>query len=127
MNASSPRPADSAHPASASASAAAPWLQLYATGQPPHLAPQFGHMLAMLDAALAVQPDAPFLRYFDGELSLREVNAAADALAAQLQARGFAPGDRLALYTQNNPGFVIGLLAAWKAGGIGVSVIMIGL
>ena len=122
MNASSPRPADSAHPASASASAAAPWLQLYATGQPPHLAPQFGHMLAMLDAALAAQPDAPFLRYFDGELNLREVNAAADALAAQLQARGFAPGDRLALYTQNNPGFVIGLLAAWKAGGIGVSV-----
>src|SRR5256885_2824981 len=31
-------------------------------------------------------------------------------------------GDRLALYTQNNPAFVIGLVAAWKLGGIAVPV-----
>ena len=113
MNASAPSP---------SAAAAQPWLALYAAGQPHSITPQFSHMLAMLAHALATQPDAPFIRYFDGVLSLREANAAADALAAELQARGFAPGDRLALYTQNNPGFVIGLLAAWKAGGTGVSV-----
>src|SRR5437868_1395555 len=31
-------------------------------------------------------------------------------------------GERLALYVQNNPGFVIGLLGAWKAGGAAVAV-----
>ncbi len=31
-------------------------------------------------------------------------------------------GDRLAIYTQNNPAFVIGLVAAWKAGGIAVLI-----
>ncbi|ARU06694.1 acyl-CoA synthetase [Comamonas serinivorans] len=104
------------------ASATQPWLQQYAPGQPARITPQFSHMIDLLAAALAAAPDRPFIRYFDGQLTLREVDAAADALAAQLQARGFAPGDRLAVYTQNNPAFVIGLLAAWKAGGVAVPV-----
>src|SRR5258705_1212524 len=62
------------------------------------------------------------VRYFDGGLNLRELDQAASALAHALQARGFAAGDRLALYTQNNPAFVIGLVAAWKLGGIAVQI-----
>ena len=73
MNASAPNP---------SAAATQPWLALYADGQPHRITPQFSTMLDMLAHALATLPDAPFIRYFDGQLSLREVNAAADALAA---------------------------------------------
>lgn len=59
----------------------------------------------------------PALVYFDSVLTYSEVDTASDALAAALIDHGFVPGDRLALYLQNDPAFVIGLLAAWKAGG----------
>jgi long-chain acyl-CoA synthetase len=39
-----------------------------------------------------------------------------------LAENGFAPGDRIAVYVQNNPAFVIGLIAAWKAGGAAVAI-----
>ena len=54
---------------------------------------------------------------FDGGLSWAELDRASDALAALLASRGFVPGDRCALYVQNDPAFVIGLVAAWKVGG----------
>ena len=37
-------------------------------------------------------------------------------------AHGFAPGDRLAVYLQNVPQFVIAMVATWKAGGVMVSI-----
>jgi len=73
-------------------------------------------------AALARAPDLELLRYFDGALRLREVEHIANALAHALHARGFAPGDRLAIYTQNNPAFIIAMVAAWKLGGAAVPV-----
>ena len=99
-----------------------PWLGLYAPGQPAELAPQFPDMLTLFEASLAAAADLQILRYFDGGMRLRELDQAADALARALQERGFAAGDRLALYTQNDPAFVIGLVAAWKLGGIAVPV-----
>lgn len=99
-----------------------PWLDLYAPGQPGDMAPQFTDMLSLFEAALAAAPELPILRYFDGGLSLSALDRAAAALAQALQQRGFAAGDRLAIYTQNDPAFVIGLVAAWKLGGIAVPV-----
>jgi len=99
-----------------------PWLHLYAPGQPAHIQPQFSHALDLYGAALARAPDLALLRYFDGALRLREVEHIANALAHALHARGFAPGDRLAIYTQNNPAFVIAMVAAWKLGGAAVPV-----
>jgi hypothetical protein len=43
-------------------------------------------------------------------------------LAAALVAGGFARGDRLGLYLQNVPQFVLAMLAGWKAGGIAVPI-----
>ncbi len=76
----------------------------------------------MFKAAVARAPDAPAIKYFDGVLTIRELDALSDALASALVARGFRQGDRLALYLQNVPQFVIGMLATWKAGGTAVSV-----
>src|SRR3546814_3053162 len=45
-----------------------------------------------------------------------------DALAALLIENGFATGDRLALFLQNTPHFVIGMIATWKVGGVCVPV-----
>ena len=73
-------------------------------------------------AAVRTAPNGSALLYFDGRMSYRELDRASDALAASLLAGGVRPGDRVALYLQNMPGFIIGLLAGWKAGAVPVPV-----
>lgn len=99
-----------------------PWSALYPAGSPADIEVEYSTALEIFDAALASDPDAPFLYYFDATLTFADVNRAADALAVAMVSRGFAAGDRLAVYVQNNPAFVIGLVAAWKAGGIAVAI-----
>jgi non-ribosomal peptide synthetase component F len=53
----------------------------------------------MFQAAAARAPDAIAIKYFDGVLTNRELDALSDSLASALLARGFRPGDRLVLYT----------------------------
>jgi long-chain acyl-CoA synthetase len=67
-------------------------------------------------------PERPVLVYFDTVLTGRDVDRASDALAAALADGGFAASDRIALYLQNMPQYVLALLAAWKLGGIAVPV-----
>jgi len=99
-----------------------PWLARYPRGLPADIKPEFRDMLTLFRAALARAPRVEAIRYFDGVLTLAQLNAASDALAVALAEAGFAPGDRMAIYTQNNPAFVVGLLGAWKAGGIAVAI-----
>jgi long-chain acyl-CoA synthetase len=99
-----------------------PWLSLYAEGQPAELAREFDDALAMFKAAVARNPAGDAVRYFDGRITLRELDELSDAFAAGLLDSGFAPGDRVALYLQNVPQFVIGLVGTWKAGGIAVNI-----
>ena len=99
-----------------------PWLARYRAGQPDSIAPEHGTMLEAFRASVARAPDLVAIRYFDGSVTLADLDQASSALAAVLVARGFRPGDRLALYLQNDPAFVVGLLGAWKAGGAAVAV-----
>src|SRR5690242_8893349 len=99
-----------------------PWLKRYAPGQPAEIVSEHVDGLAMFRAAVARNPDADSIRYFGTRISYRELDALSDALAAALVDLGFARGDRLALYLQNVPQFVIGLIGTWKAGGIAVSI-----
>ncbi|MFT4041580.1 MAG: AMP-binding protein, partial [Gordonia sp. (in: high G+C Gram-positive bacteria)] len=99
-----------------------PWLNLYPQGTPTDIDAEYTTGLAVFDAAVAAHPHEPFLLYFDGSLSFAQVDRAARALAVTLRERGFTDGDRLALYTQNNPAFVIGMISAWRAGGTAVAI-----
>ncbi|MGY1592012.1 long-chain fatty acid--CoA ligase [Geodermatophilus sp. SYSU D00708] len=99
-----------------------PWLALYAEGQPADITPEHDTVLAVFEAALVAAPDAVAIRYFDGVLTFADLDAASDALAVGLAEAGFAPGDRMGVYVQNDPAFVIGLLGAWKAGGAAVAI-----
>ena len=67
-------------------------------------------------------PGRVALVYFDQAIGYDALDAASDALAARLRNEGVRAGDRLALYLQNTPGFVVGLLAGWKLGAIPVPV-----
>ncbi|WLP92324.1 AMP-binding protein [Gordonia sp. NB41Y] len=77
-----------------------------------------GTALEMFEHSLARRPDDVAIDYFDLTLTWTQLDRASTTLAGLLIARGFVAGDRLALLLQNDPAFVIGLLATWKAGGI---------
>jgi long-chain acyl-CoA synthetase len=99
-----------------------PWLRLYGPGIPHEIEPEYGSMLAAFRESAARVPEQTALQYFGTAVSYGELDELSDALAAGLQEAGFAPGERLAVYLQNMPQFVIAMLATWKASGIMVSV-----
>ncbi|MBV8221316.1 MAG: AMP-binding protein [Solirubrobacterales bacterium] len=99
-----------------------PWLALYGPGIPHDIEPEHDTMLSAFHATVSRDPDKTALQYFDRGISYRELDALSDALAAGLQEEAFDPGDRLAVYLQNVPQFVVAMLGTWKAGGIMVSV-----
>src|SRR5688500_5490232 len=98
-----------------------PWLAQYGD-QAADYDIEFDNALDMFRAGLARDPSGVALTYFDGSVSRQELDELSDALASGLLANGFAPGDRLAVYLQNVPQFVIAMVAAWKAGGVMVSI-----
>jgi long-chain acyl-CoA synthetase len=99
-----------------------PWLARYDEGQPSDIEPEFTDALAMFRAAAERNPDGDILRYFDGRITLRELDELSDAFAAGLLDAGLSAGERVALYLQNVPQFVIALVGTWKAGGIAVNI-----
>ena len=101
---------------------ARPWLALYDAEVPPSVKPRHASVIDGFRRAVREFPAHPAIRYFDATLSMAELDQASDALACALEKEGFAPGDRVAVYLQNVPQFVIAALAAWKLGGIVVTV-----
>src|SRR5450755_2600688 len=99
-----------------------PWLARYDEGQPYDIEVEFGSVLDMFGACVQRDPGAPIIRYFDGALTRREVDELSGAFAAGLAGAGFAAGERVALFLQNVPQFIIAMLGIWKAGGIAVAV-----
>ncbi|MFJ7005201.1 class I adenylate-forming enzyme family protein [Pseudomonas putida] len=99
-----------------------PWLSCYGAEIPAAIDPEFPSLLAAFFSAVNAAPDQPALHYFDSTLTFRQLDEASSRLAAELSAGGFIRGDRLGLYLQNNPAFVIGQLACWKLGGIAVAI-----
>jgi long-chain acyl-CoA synthetase len=79
-------------------------------------------VLDMFRDNVAAAPGSPMLVYFDEVLTVNEVDRISDALATALADGGFGRGDRLALYMQNVPQYLIALIAAWKLGGIAVAI-----
>ena len=79
-------------------------------------------MLAAFRATAAVDRERPMLVYSDTVLTYGDVDRQSDSFAVALSDNGFGRGDRLALYLQNVPQYVVALLAVWKLGGIAVAV-----
>ena len=99
-----------------------PWLARYAPGQPADIDVEYDTALAMFAATVARSPGGDAIRYFDGRISFSELDALTDAFAAGLAEQGVGKGDRVALYLQNVPQFVIAQIGTWKAGGVAVAV-----
>ncbi len=61
-------------------------------------------------------PDAPAVLYFDRSITFGEIDRASDALGHAFAAGGLRAADRVAVYLQNDPQWLVCLIAAWKCG-----------
>src|ERR1700736_5376625 len=75
-------------------------------------------VLDALDAHAAARPDALAL----DDASYAPLREASLRVAAKLRDAGLKPGDRLAIYAENRPGFVYAYLGGLRAGAIVVTV-----
>ncbi|HTT38068.1 MAG TPA: long-chain fatty acid--CoA ligase [Burkholderiales bacterium] len=76
-----------------------------------------------LEVSAARYPDKPALIYYDSAVTFREAKREVDALAGFLQQRcGVQRGDRVLLFMQNSPQFVIGYYAILRADAMVVPV-----
>ena len=101
--------------------AARPWRALYEANQEGGV-PKASNIVSIFKKSVRSAGAQPAVIYFDQKISYAELDASSDAFATALADEGFGQGDRLALYLQNTPAFVIAALAAWKLGGIVVTV-----
>src|SRR4051794_6517541 len=84
--------------------------------------PRPASVLDVWRESVARAPARPLIHYFDATLTVAEVDGLSDALACAFADLGVARGDRVAVYLQNVPQFVLVLLAAFKAGAVVVPV-----
>ena len=100
-----------------------PWYKHYeAAGLPETVETDMASGLDLFRRTVTRDPRHPFLHYFDNTLSAGDVDRLSDALAVALEKLGVQRGDRVAVYMQNMPQFVLTMLASWKLGAIMVSV-----
>jgi long-chain acyl-CoA synthetase len=95
-----------------------PWLKSYEDGVPSTIEVPKQPVHNMLEVSSDKYPDRPVIIFKGREITYRELNQLADALASALVANGFKKGDRAAIYMVNMPQFIISCFAILKAGGI---------
>jgi fatty-acyl-CoA synthase len=92
-------------------------------GQPRTLEVPKVSVYANLAASAAKHPERTAIDYYGSRLSYAELKRQVDALAGWLQRRyGVARGDRVLLYAQNSPQFVIAYYAILRADAVVVPV-----
>ena len=97
-----------------------PWTALYPAGVPATYVARTRNGVEVFQIGVDERPDGPAIYFFDQTLTHRQLDDMAHALAAAFVDLGIKPGDRIGLYLQNDPQFVIALHALWMVGAIGV-------
>ncbi len=99
-----------------------PWLERYPDYVPKELPLPEKSMVDLFEESAERVPEGDAVKYFDETISYSELNDLADRFATLLAERGVEKGDRVAVYTQNNPQFLIAQYGAWKRGAIFVPI-----
>lgn len=93
---------------------------------PPHLPKHLDYprvpLWEFLETTVRRFPDKPAIIYYGRSIPYRELGEAVHRVAAGLRRLGVQPGDRVALYLQNCPQFVIAFYGIVRAGGVVVPV-----
>ncbi|MGV2984223.1 AMP-binding protein [Microbacterium sp. AGC85] len=95
-----------------------PWHDLYPSGVNATLTASVPTLLDAWRRHVAERPAAPAVYAFDQSLTFSQMDAASDALASALLGGGMTAGDRVAVYLQNDPQWMVTLLAAFKIGAV---------
>ena len=93
-----------------------PWGRLYPERISTTMPVPHGSLVDAWAARVARTPDAAAVAYFDGLLSVRQVDEDSDALAAAFASLGTTRGGRVGVYLQNIPQYALVFLALWKLG-----------
>ena len=90
---------------------------------PQHLTLPTTHLYRNLEVSAMRYPDKAALVFYDAAISYARLQDESERLAAHLQQRcGVRRGDRVLLYLQNSPQFVIGYYAILRADAVVVPV-----
>jgi len=95
-----------------------PWHRHYDTGVPTSLDIPDVCLDELLTRTAVKRPDQTALVFFDRVTTFSELDASVDRLAAALQARGVAPGDRVSVFMANCPQVVLAYEAIWRCGAV---------
>ena len=82
----------------------------------------FAGQVELFEEQVERTPDQTAVRFRDGALSYRELERQAQSMAGHLQQNGVKAGDRVLLYMQNSPQFVVGFYAILRANAVVVPV-----
>ncbi|WP_119157149.1 long-chain fatty acid--CoA ligase [Caldimonas tepidiphila] len=98
-------------------------LAHWPTALPLHLTVPETNLYYNVEVAARRYPDKPFLVFYDTQIGYAEFRDECERLAGYLQQEcGVKRGDRVLLYMQNSPQFVIGYYAILRAGAVVVPV-----
>ena len=89
---------------------------------PHHLTIPETSLCTNLDVSALRYPEKPAIIYYDHTITYRELKRQVDALAGYLQTLGVDKGDRVLLFMQNAPQFIIGYYAILRANAIVVPI-----
>ena len=89
---------------------------------PRHLSLPQTSLYTNLEVSALRYPDRDAINYYDSPITFAALKAQVDALAGYLQAQGVEKGDRVLLFMQNAPQFIIGYYAILRANAIVVPV-----
>lgn len=95
-----------------------PWVAQYSEFVPEELFLPTRSLVDILEEHAEKMPSAPAIYYFEEKITFEQLNEYASRFATLLERWGIGKGDRVALYLQNNPQFLIALYAAWKRGAV---------
>ncbi|WP_081909121.1 long-chain-fatty-acid--CoA ligase [Deinococcus sp. YIM 77859] len=92
--------------------------QYWPAGKPRHLTLPRTGLMHNLRVSAERYPDKTALHFYGRELSYRELREQAERLAGHLAAQGVSKGDRVAVWLQNSPAWVVAAHAAWHLGAV---------
>lgn len=108
------RPAPSADPER-------PWLGWYDLLNLPEVTIH-PDLVTMFEHAVATAPDKVALEYYGWQATFADLERLSRGFAAYLVDKGMTRGDRVGIYLQTSPHFIVAALGVWRGGGVVVTL-----
>lgn len=99
-----------------------PQHKAWPPGRPHDVEPTQVTLYDNLARHAAERPDHPAIRFYGAAISYAELNETVCRIAGYLQANGLTPGDRVGIFAQNCPQWMMAFYGIQRAGGVAVPI-----